>query len=98
HQTQDTLISSTDMGLVGDLLFANIEMHGTMVRATRHPAFDADMLLGHLAQFVELSSNITREIDMRRDGKWGKRLLADRAAVAETMDRLMEHAPKEVAA
>jgi hypothetical protein len=96
HQTQDTLISSTDMGLVGDVLFADIEFHGNAVRTTRHPTFDPDVLIGHLAHFVELSSNITKEIDMRRDGKWGKRLLADRAAVAETMEGLMEHAPKEV--
>ena len=96
RQTQDTLISSTDMGLVGDVLFADIEFHGSAVRTTRHPTFDPDVLIGHLAHFVELSSNITKEIDMRRDGKWGKRLLADRAAVAETMEGLMEHAPKEV--
>ena len=37
-------------------------------------------------------------MEIRRDGKWGKRLLADRAAVAEAMEGLMEHAPKEIAA
>lgn len=98
HQTQDTLISSTDMGLVGDLLFANIESHGNAVRAARHPVFDVDEVVRHLAEFTELSSCIVREIDMRRDGKWGKRLLKDRAAVAETMDGFMERAPREVAA
>jgi hypothetical protein len=96
RQTQDTLISNTDMGLVGDLLFANIEYHGNAVRAARHPVFNADELIGHLAQFTDLSSHIVMEIDMRRDGKWGKRLLADRAAVAETMEGFMEHAPKEI--
>jgi hypothetical protein len=98
NQTQDTLISLTDMGLVGDVLFANIESHGNAVRATRHPVFDADALIQHLSAFTELSSRIVKEIEMRRDGKWGKRLLADRAAVAETMDKLMERAPKEVLA
>ncbi len=100
NQTQDTLISNTDMGLVGDVLFAKIEAHGNAVRATRHPVFDADALVAHLADFTELSSRIVKEIEMRRDGKWGKRLalLADRAAVAETMEGLMEHAPKEVLA
>jgi hypothetical protein len=98
NQTQDTLISLTDMGLVGDVLFANIESHGNAVRATRHPNFDADALIAHLRDFTELSSRIVKEIEMRRDGKWGKRLLADRAAVAETVDGLMERAPKEVLA
>src|SRR5579862_3403458 len=83
HQTQDTLISSTDMGLVGDLLFADIELHGGAVRGARHPVFDVHVLLDHLAHFTELSSSIVKEIDIRRDGKWGKRLLKDRAAIAE---------------
>jgi hypothetical protein len=98
HQTQDTLISATDMGLVGDLLFADIEFHGGAVRAARHPVFDAAAVVEHLAHFVELSSSIVKEIDIRRDGKWGKRLLKDRAAVAETMEGFMEKAPREVLA
>ena len=96
RQTQDTLISNTDMGLVGDLLFDRIESHAGALRAARHPAFDPCSLIHHLAHFTELSSHIVKEIDMRRDGKWGKRLLADRAAVADAMEGLMEHAPKEI--
>ncbi len=98
RQTQDTLISSTDMGLVGDLLFADIEMHGNAVRAARHPWFEVEALVGHLALFAGLSNAIVREIGMRRDGKWGKRLLRDRAAVAETMEGFMARAPREVLA
>jgi hypothetical protein len=98
NQTQDTLISSTDMGLVGDVLFANIEFHGSAVRAARHPVFDPDVLIGHLAHFTELSSHIVREIEVRRGGKWGKRLLADRTAVADAMENLLEHAGKDILA
>jgi hypothetical protein len=98
HQTQDTLISATDMGLAGDLLFADIERHGNAVRAARHPNFDAEAVIEHLSHFAELSGSIVKEIDIRRDGKWGKRLLKDRAAVAETMEGFMERAPKEIAA
>ena len=98
RQSHDTLISSTDMGLVGDVLFANIELHGNAVRSARHPLFDAGLLIDHLARFTELSSSIVKEIEMRRDGKWGQRLLKDRAAVAETMEGFMERAPKEIQA
>ncbi|MEI9932740.1 MAG: hypothetical protein WDM89_19955 [Rhizomicrobium sp.] len=96
NQTQDTLISGTDMGMVGELLLSDIEMHGNAVRAVRHPVFDVDELIGHLAHFTELSSHIVREIEVRRGGTWGKRLLADRAAVAETMDGLMERATGDI--
>ena len=98
RQTQDTLISSTDMGLVGEILFGEIETHGTAVRAVRPPNFDAHELLDSLSRFTTLSSGIVKGIDMRRDGKWGQRLMKDRAQLAEVMDAFMERAPKELAA
>lgn len=98
RQTQDTLISSTDMGLVGEILFGDIETHGKAVRDARPPNFDANDLLDNLSRFTTLSSGIVKGIDMRRDGKWGQRLMKDRAQLAEVMDGFMERAPKELAA
>jgi len=98
RQTQDTLISSTDMGLVGEILFGEIETHGNAVRAVKPPIFDAAELLDSLSRFTTLSSGIVKGIDMRRDGKWGQRLMKDRAQLAEVMDGFMERAPKELAA
>ncbi len=98
RQTQDTLISSTDMGLVGEIIFGDIENYGAAVRAARPPAFDAAALLDNLSHFTALSSGIVKGIEMRRDGKWGQRLMKDRAALAEVMDGFMERAPKELAA
>ncbi|HKD21923.1 MAG TPA: hypothetical protein VKB71_07900, partial [Rhizomicrobium sp.] len=39
RQTQDTLISSTDMGLVGEILFAEIEEHAVAVRSAHQQQF-----------------------------------------------------------
>ena len=39
-----------------------------------------------------------KEVELRRDGKWGQRLMGDRAAVAEIMDLLMQKAPREILA
>jgi hypothetical protein len=97
RQTQDTLVSVTDMGLVGEIIFGDIETYATAVREARHPLFDAAAMLDNLARFTTLSSGIVKGIDMRRDGKWGQRLMKDRAALAETMDGFMERAPKELA-
>ncbi len=97
RQTQDTLISSTDMGLVGEILFGEIEIHGNAVRAVKPPNFDAAELLEPLSRFTTLSSGIVKGIDMRRDGKWGQRLMKDRADLAAVMDGYMERAPKELA-
>jgi hypothetical protein len=97
RQTQDTLISSTDMGLVGEILFGEIEASGTVVREAHHPNFDPAAMIEALARFTTLSSGIVKTIDVRRDGKWGQRLMKDRAALASTMDGFMEKAPKELA-
>jgi hypothetical protein len=98
RQTQDTLISSTDMGLAGDLLFADIQTLGVALRAAKHPSFDAEALVADLAHFTALSSGVVKEIEVRRDGRWGQSLMKDRMAVAEVMDAFMKRAPKEIAA
>jgi hypothetical protein len=98
HQTQDTLISSTDMGLVGDILFNRLEECRMAIHATRHPSFDVVALLENLTGFTDISSAIVKEVEILRRGKWGQRLLKDRAAVGAVMDGFMERAPKEIAA
>jgi hypothetical protein len=96
RQTQDTLIASTDMGLVGEIIFGDIEDFGQAVRNAKHPSFDADALVENISHFTSLSSGIVKGIEMRRDGKWGQRLMKDRSALAEVMDGFMERAPKEL--
>jgi hypothetical protein len=98
RQTQDTLISSTDMGLAGEIIFGDIENYAKAVLEARHRDFDADALVENVSRFTSLSSGIVKGIDMRRDGKWGQRLMKDRAALAEVMDGFMSRAPKELAA
>lgn len=98
RQTQDTLISKTDMGLVGEILFAEMEENATAIHKARPRHFDVDALTTHVARFAELSTGLVKSVDIRRDGEWGQRLLKDRAAIAEIMDGFMERAPKEVLA
>jgi hypothetical protein len=99
RKAQDTMISSTDMGLVGELIFGDIERHAAYVMAAKpQQPFDPDALIHHLVRFATLSGGIVKEIEMRRDGQWGQRLLKDRAAIAEIMDSFMERAPREVLA
>jgi len=98
RQTQDTLISSTDMGLVGEILFSEIETHAVAIRSTRQPLFDADDLVMHIAIFAKLSGGMVKEVEIRRDGRWGQRILKDRAALAEVMDGYMKRAPREILA
>jgi hypothetical protein len=98
RQTSDTLIAQTDMGLVGEILFNRLDAMQAQIRATRHPLFDPDALLEIVRHFGELSAAVVKEIEVRRDGEWGQRLLKDRAQVGGVMDGFMERAPREVAA
>jgi hypothetical protein len=98
RKTQDTLISSTDMGLAGELLFHDLEDYAFQIRAVRQPHFDVDVLLRNLSRFTELSSAVVKEIEIRRDGRWGQNLLKDRSLVGTTMDAMMQKAPKEILA
>ena len=96
RQSQDTLISQTDMGLVGEILLGRMDNLQAAILATRHPMPDVDALLEQVASFAEMSAAIVKEIEVRRDGEWGQRLLKDRAAVGNVMDGLLERAPKEL--
>jgi hypothetical protein len=87
---------NAEMGFVGEVLFAAIEMHGAAIRAALPSQFNADTLLAHLESFTALSNGAVKEVELRRDGVWGQRLVKDRAAVAEVMDGFMERAPKEI--
>jgi hypothetical protein len=98
RQTQETMIANTDMGMVGEILFSDLEQYTAVIRASRPQVFDAEKLVKNLAGFTALSTGMVKAIEMRRDGKWGQRLFNDRKAVAEVMEGLMERAEREIAA
>lgn len=95
RQTSDALISKTDMGLVGEILFARMDAMKAAIMAARHPLFDPDALVTQVGGFAELSSAVVKEIEVRRNGEWGQRLLKDRAAIGEVMDGFMDRVAKE---
>lgn len=98
RKKEDTLISSTDMGLAGELLFQDLEDYAFQIRAVRQPLFDVEVLIRNLTRFTELSSAVVKEVEIRRDGRWGQNLLKDRSLVGTTMDGMMQKAPKEILA
>ncbi len=98
RHTDDTLIAKTDMGLVGEILFARMDALKASIQLTRHPLFDGEQLLEEARAFADLSSNIVKEIGLKRDGEWGKRLLAERAQIGKVMEGFMDRAPREVGA
>jgi hypothetical protein len=95
---EDTLVSSTDMGLIGEILFARMEDDRDALAATPEDDFDPDAMIDRLTDFTLLSGAITKEVDMLRSGRWGKRLSTLRASVGGIMEGYMAHALKEIVA
>lgn len=94
----DTLISATDLAVVGDLLFSDLDAYVKRIQSIRAADFESEAVLHDLASFAELASGMVKELGFRRDGKWGQSLAKDRAAVAEVMEDLLEKAPREILA
>jgi hypothetical protein len=96
--SNDAVISNTDMGIVGELLFSDLDRHAAVIAAARPVHFDPDTLLPALAAFADLSAGMVKELGIRRDGKWGQHLTKARATVSAAMENLLARAPKEIAA
>jgi len=98
RQHNDTLISQTDMGLVGEILFRRMETLRDAILGTRHPFFQPETLLDQVLHFTELSSALVKEIEVKRDGEWGQRLLKERSQTGNVMDGFMDRAIREISA
>ncbi len=98
RKATDIVISGTDMDIVGELLFSDLDAYAANIQSARPINFDPDVVLASLAGFTELSSGMVKELGIRRDGKWGQRLAKDRAAVAQIMENLLQRARKEILA
>ena len=98
RKTTDTVISASDLGVIGELLFSDAEELEQGLRAIRQPEFDPAQVARLVEAFAALSTGIVKELGIRKDGKWGQRLMKCRAGVASTMEALMERAPREILA
>ncbi len=90
----DLLISRTNVGIVGELLFEEAESLAKYFYSIRSIDEQVEEVLLNLTYFTNLMSGITQELGIRKDGKWGKRLLACRTLVSEAMEHHIERLPR----
>jgi hypothetical protein len=98
RKSTDTLISTTDLAVAGDLLFSDLDVYVKRIQSIRAADFESEAVLNDLASFAELASGMVKELGFKRDGKWGQNLAKVRAAVAEVMEGLLKKAPREILA
>jgi hypothetical protein len=93
----DLLVSQTDMAHIGEALLADAQFHldrFSAPPAAREAALDAAEAL---AVFSAITVGMTREIGIRKDGPWGKRVFALRARASDQMSSIHDVARDVVA-
>ncbi len=79
-------IRESELGEVGDQIFSDIEQLAGEIERTDFLKRGPAKSLNLLTQFVEASRGITRQMSLKRDGPWGKRLFESRKRVAQAME------------
>ncbi len=91
HQRNDVVISRCELSVFGEVLLSEMEEIARRTDTLRPGHSDLDRLLVDICRFSQLSRGFTAEIDLRRNGEWGQRLLAARgrvsAAISQEMSR-----------
>ncbi len=95
-KNDDLLLVRTDFSQLGDSLLDDAEVAVARMKADRSGYADADCALAALEQFASISSGMTRELGIRKDGAWGQRLQKLRHDVSENMDALCGEAARAV--
>ncbi|MBI1261421.1 MAG: hypothetical protein GC184_06825 [Rhizobiales bacterium] len=87
HQRNDMLISRSEMAVLGEMHLVELEDITQSVETLRPGHIDLDDLLKKTERFVRVSKGFTGEIDIRRYGEWGQRVLAARARMSAVISQ-----------
>lgn len=98
RRRDETLFSETDMGVVGDLLLADMEQLTDDLTAAPPHKLNPGVVLPKLERFVQMSNGLIREIGVRKGSKWGQHLIKVRHLMSDAMDALITRAGVEVVA
>lgn len=98
HYRNDMLISRSELAVLGELLLADMDRIAQAAESKRPGHADLDKLRDEIKRFARISRGFTAEIDLRRHGEWGQRLLGARArlsaAISQEMARFETDLPR----
>jgi CubicO group peptidase (beta-lactamase class C family) len=84
----DLLLAGTDLNTVGEVLLEDASWWLEGFADPPQTAEDAVSAASSLHSFAEATSGMTREIGIRKDGPWGRQLVALRARASAQMDEI----------
>jgi hypothetical protein len=98
HYRNDMLVSRSELAVLGELLLADMDRIARGAESKRPGHTDLDNLREEVRRFARMSKGFTAEIDLRRHGDWGQRLLGARArlsaAISQEMARFETDLPR----
>lgn len=92
RREDDLLVSQTDMSHIGEALLADAAFHVDRFAAPPQDPEQAIKAAEALTAFSAITIGMTREIGIRKDGPWGKRLFALRGRASEQMSAIHDAA------
>jgi len=96
RKVNDTLISQTDFGAIGEALLSDLDDCVERLSQVRPADLNAEMVVREVVDFSNISTGIVRELGIKRDGIWGRHMMRVRGDMSAQMERLLARAPKEI--
>lgn len=87
-RSDDLLVSRTDVNAVGEALLEDAAHFLAGFAQSPQSEEEAERAASALADFASLTTGMTREIGIRKDGEWGRQLTGLRAQAASQMERI----------
>lgn len=94
--SRDTLIEATEFVAIGETLIDMAAEDAKAFDIIRDAPMYAGRVLAALERFAGVTSGMTEEFEIRRDGVWGRRLYALKTASARKLEQLCERAEAAV--
>lgn len=94
HREDDFLLSRTDMATIGDAILLDAEHHVEGFSTPPSTKDEATSAARALQEFAAITVGMTREIGIRKDGGWGKKIIELRSTAASQMEAIHARARK----
>ncbi len=94
----DQDLKQSDLAMVGEWLVCDLEAEAAAIKNLNPTGFDAQQADQFLRRFAMLQAGMTKEVGMRKDGQWGKRLLKARGACSSGLEALFTGITQELRA
>lgn len=92
----DQQLKASELAMIGEWLVQGLETEAAALKAIKPADFDPARAEEGLRRFAVLQTGMTREVGMRKDGAWGKRLLKTRGLISDAVEGLFERSVKEL--